>query len=167
MTTPHGRSVENVPGEAGSSQKNERSTPTNLAPRIEDLAVGYFNKNYVRPGYFKVLEELNRGPGFEPLLQITVLCHGMAGIAHTNGSWRVMQGARYHYGRALKLTNECLQDSSRAGQDQTLVAVLLLSVFEASPMHPRQFEQYLNSPLENSLPDSSEYNSVAETYKRS
>lgn len=68
--------------------------------------------------------------GLGSLAEAARTCLGIAGLAHTHGSAYMMQQANRIYGNTLILTNDALQDPILVREDQTLVAILLLSVFE-------------------------------------
>lgn len=109
--------------------------PYVLAPSIEDRALGYFVKNYVMTtdgpvtGHMAVLHKLT-GQLPECLLS-GMKAVGIAGYSHAVYAPQLMKHARYQYVQALRATNEALRRPELAVKDSTLIAILLLSMYEA------------------------------------
>lgn len=66
----------------------------------------------------------------DAILRNAVLCTACSAYANTFGTRVDLVQARRRYARALSLTNDALRDVESARKDQTLVAVLLLNLFE-------------------------------------
>ena len=112
-----------------------------LSVSPEDQAACYFFSNYVlmpthfRKGYMNYLPGLygNKGPE-SPLAQMIVSL-GMAGLANVRNAPEAKAVSTYKYASALHSVNAMLRDPVRATNDETLVLVLLLSLYEVSPCH--------------------------------
>ena len=104
----------------------------------EDQAACYFFSNYVfnrsmvRKSYLEFLPTMYSNDSPEsPLWQI-VTSLGMAGLANVRNAPDVKAVSTYKYASALRGVNAMLRDPARATDDETLITVLLLSLYEAS-----------------------------------
>ena len=123
------------------AQTIERATTTirSLSVPLEEEATNYFFHNfllnghssdYSRHAYSSVLPILHRqGSSFGVLPKI-VNAIGLASISNVKHSPEVMVAASQQYAGALRAINSSIQNSSSATTDQTLLAVMLLGVFE-------------------------------------
>lgn len=106
-----------------------------LAPTIEERAISYFLKNYVMTpdgpaiGHMAILYKL-RGTLPECLVS-GMKALGIAGYSHSVYAPSLMKHAQYQYVQALRATNEALKSPAQATKDSTLIAVLILSMYEA------------------------------------
>ena len=105
----------------------------------EDEATYYFfhtflsdddNSEYSRNAYSSVLPILHRQDSSFGVLPKIVNAIGLASISNKKHSPEVMVAASQRYAGALRAINASIQNSSSATTDQTLVAVMLLGVFE-------------------------------------
>jgi hypothetical protein len=71
----------------------------------------------------------NSRPASAALLE-SMISLGVAGLSNTGKSPEVMSAARRRYAIALRLTNTALADPTQVKTDQTLMAVLVLALFE-------------------------------------
>jgi hypothetical protein len=115
-------------------------TPESIAwevvPSIEDQALGFFIGNYVAQpafvprGHFEWVTELLAQPVKEDILVHSVKAASLAGFANTTKNQAIMQQAQAAYGTALRMTNAALSVKQTAIKDSTLIAVILLGMFE-------------------------------------
>lgn len=63
-------------------------------------------------------------------LSATITAVGLAGLSNSNNAPDVMIVARQNYASALHLVNTALRDPIESKTDQTLVAVMLLGMYE-------------------------------------
>ncbi|KAI9663787.1 MAG: hypothetical protein M1821_007277 [Bathelium mastoideum] len=120
-----------------SEKKGDLGPSVGLSPDIEAQAVSFVYSHYVmestsdeQHGYFEYLPTLVAKGGANDLVLTGVTAIGLAGLANVLHSESVMAKARKAYGIALRRTNLALQSVSSAKNDETLVAILLLTKFE-------------------------------------
>lgn len=108
-----------------------------VAPSIEDQALGFFIGNYVsRPkfvprGMFEWVLDFIADPMTEDILRQSVNAASLAGFANATKSPIIMQQAQAAYGSALRLTNAALRVKESAVKDNTLMAVIMLGTYES------------------------------------
>lgn len=100
----------------------------NVSPATDDLAIGYFFDKYV----FKYEDRrdhwyIEDGNG---CLLAAIKALGTAGIMKQTGAAPSSE-ARKHYLSALQLTNSALRSPEDAKRDSTLLAIVILGIFEA------------------------------------
>ena len=142
-------------GQARDSAVPERVTDFSIAPAIssegattilrslsgslEDKATYHFFYNYLsndpsadhsRNALSSVLPILHRQDSSFGVLPKIVNAIGLASISNMKHSPEVMVAASQRYAGALRAINSAIQNSSSATTDQTLIAVILLGVFE-------------------------------------
>ena len=110
-----------------------------LSVPLEDEATYYFFHNFVSVdytshysmnAYYSVLPTLHRQDSSFGVLPKIVNAIGLATISNMKHSPEVMVAASQRYAGALRAINSSIQNSSSATTDQTLMAVMLLGVFE-------------------------------------
>lgn len=107
-----------------------------LAPNIEDLATGFFFSNYVidvkgpTRGHLDHLNDIYNTYDMDENLLASMIAVGLAGCSHVTHSPQLMKGARQQYTKALRLTNEALVSPTDAKKDSTLLAIMILGIFE-------------------------------------
>ena len=113
------------------------SSPTfSLMPNIEDLATGFFFSNYVievkgpTRGHLDHLHDIYNTYDMDENLLASMKAVGLAGYSHVTHSPQLMKGARRQYTKALRLTNEALASPTEAKKDSTLLAIMILGIFE-------------------------------------
>ena len=122
-------------------QAAERTTTTirSLSIPLEDQATSYFFNNYLSCNYSSkysmnacsfVLPILHQQHSSFGVLPKIIDAIGLACISNVKRSQEMMVAARQRYNRALRAINFAIQDSSTVSTDQTLIAVMLLSMFE-------------------------------------
>ena len=109
-----------------------------LSVSPEDQAACHFFSNYVldathsRKGYMEYIPGLyNKNSSDSPLAHI-ITSLGMAGLANVRNAPEAKAVSTYKYTSALHGVNAMLRDPARATDDETLVVVLLLSLYEVS-----------------------------------
>jgi hypothetical protein len=110
---------------------------------LEDQAVCFFFSNYVLEpekagkGVYEFIPALYGGGGVkDSALAYVVPALGLAGLSG-RGAPQLMPAAHLKYTSALRLINRALRDPEAAAQDQTLMSVLLLGLYEVDlVMHP-------------------------------
>jgi hypothetical protein len=123
-----------------SNDESVTATPdSNLIPPLvsplEERATCFFFKNYVlmqgtTQGHMDYLPALVAEIPRSEALCAAVSAVGTAGIAIARRSSEAMTLARSRYGSALKLTNAALADCVQCKPDHSLMAVLILALYE-------------------------------------
>ena len=106
-----------------------------LTPPLEDQATCFVMSRFVQSlpgshGYLIYLPSLCGDQHNCGALSDVVVCLGMATMANKRQSAALMLAARRRLAIALAHTNAALQDPIRAKTDQTLLAVILLTLYE-------------------------------------
>ncbi|CZR58016.1 related to negative acting factor [Phialocephala subalpina] len=107
-----------------------------LAPSIEDRATGFFVANYVlgmngpSRGHLDYIGEISRIQVLDEGLVCSMKAVGLAGFAHAEHAPSLMKNARYQYMLALNATNAALRDPVEVKKDTTLLAIIILGIFE-------------------------------------
>lgn len=82
------------------------------------------------PGYLEFLPTMLNSA--DKSLQTSLLAVSMASLANVSGIEALHTEARVQYGRALRSLHSTLLDKSNAGNDHTLLAIVLLQKYEVS-----------------------------------
>ena len=115
------------------------TTIRSLSVPLEDEATYHFFYNFLpndhssddsRNAYTSVLPNLHRQDSSFGVLPKIVNAIGLAIISNMKHSPEVMVAASQGYAGALRAINSSIQNPSSATTDQTLIAVMLLGVFE-------------------------------------
>ena len=108
-----------------------------LSSDVEGQAISFMFSHYIIAstsdniqGYFEYLPDLVAKGRVGDLVETCVVAVGLAGLANVLHCKPMMRKARKTYGSALQRTNLALQTAETAKNDETLVAILLLSKFE-------------------------------------
>ncbi len=110
-----------------------------LTVPLQDQAAHFFFYNFVSVdpssrsamnAYSRVLPTLYRQDSSFGVLPRIIDAIGLAGISNIKHSPELMVAAGQKYATALRAINASIQDSSKASTDQTLIAVVLLGMFE-------------------------------------
>lgn len=115
-----------------------------FVPSIEDQAQGFFMSNYVSlpsivpRGQFEWVMELIQKPDVDETLLASVKAATLAGFANATKNPMIMQQANAAYVNALSKTNSALRVHQSAIKDSTLVAVIMLGMYENFVMHDKQ-----------------------------
>ncbi|KAF2740494.1 hypothetical protein EJ04DRAFT_455658 [Polyplosphaeria fusca] len=129
---------------SSSSSSSSEETPSpessmwTLVPPLEDQAIGFFFANYVMTpklvprGELDFLHELLGKPWTEKILQTSVAAAGLAGLANSTQSPRIMKKAQEMYVSALSMTNKAIRSPELAKKDSTLISVIMLGMYENS-----------------------------------
>ncbi|KXS97830.1 hypothetical protein AC578_10527 [Pseudocercospora eumusae] len=101
-----------------------------MAPAIDDMAIGYFFDKYVfRYGDKRDHWYIEDGNG---CLLAAIKALGTAGVIKRTGAGPSADPeARKHYLTALQLTNSALRSQEDVKRDSTLLAIVILGIFEA------------------------------------
>ena len=108
-----------------------------LAQPIEDRATVFFVANYIvgnrgpTRGHLDYLSDLYQTDSIPEGLLASMKAVGLAGYSHSGHAPSLMKNARYQYLRAIQLTNAALQSRDDAKKDTTLMAIMILGIFEA------------------------------------
>ncbi|KAI9648508.1 hypothetical protein NHQ30_003143 [Ciborinia camelliae] len=108
----------------------------NITPSIEDKATAFFLSNYVigdhgpTRGHLDHLSDLYESDSIDDNLVAAVHAVGLAGYSHSAKAPHLMNQARAQYARSLQLTNAALQSPTAVKKDSTLLAILILGIFE-------------------------------------
>ncbi|CAD6445440.1 e6c83758-c103-4d61-bf07-34e01271705b [Sclerotinia trifoliorum] len=108
----------------------------NITPSIEDKAAAFFLSNYVigdhgpTRGHLDLLSDLYESNSIDDNLVAAVHAVGLAGYSHSAKAPQLMNQARAQYAKSLQLTNAALQSPIAVKKDSTLLAILILGIFE-------------------------------------
>lgn len=109
-------------------------------PVIEEQATTFFFNNFVLSprapditrGFLEVAAPLFHATVDGSSLHLATQAHSLLVIAHWPGRKHLRDRAQQLYSQALKAIQKDLQDSRKATSDDTVLAVLILSLFEAT-----------------------------------
>jgi hypothetical protein len=107
-----------------------------LGTSAEDQATCFFFRNYVldnpplNNGSFQYLSDIYSSEEVRPALGDCVAALGMVGLSNFWKATNIMVKATLKYNSALRLISTQLRDPKQAKSDQTLVAVMLLGLYE-------------------------------------
>lgn len=108
----------------------------NFGTSAEEQASCFFFRNYVleehqfHNGNFQYLSDLYASEEIGESLLETVACLGLVGLANFWKASNIMRSAHAKYYSALRLVSSRLSNVEEAKSDQTLVAVMLLGLYE-------------------------------------
>lgn len=109
-----------------------------LSVPITDQAVSFFFHNFVLTdpisggGHLEYLPVIYAGITRDLALPTAIIAIGIAGIANLRRNRDLMLAANAQYVLAIQLTQTALIDETLRLQDQTLVNILLLALYEVS-----------------------------------
>jgi hypothetical protein len=116
--------------------------PSSVSCALQDQATSFFFKTYVRAkspfsrGQLDFLPFMYGQVQEDDTLRRVVKSIGMAGISTVIGNPQLMIVAKDNYVSALRLTNIALSSPATSFNDQTLITVLLLWLYEVGrPVH--------------------------------
>jgi hypothetical protein len=103
-----------------------------LQPSLEDKAIAVFMSHYVlgKSQSFEYLTSFYAMPDMDEHLSACISAVSLAELASHQKSPGLLKQARESYSISLRLTNLALQTDKKAGKDSTLLAILLLDLFE-------------------------------------
>jgi hypothetical protein len=107
-----------------------------IAPTIEERATGFFFSNFVigvhgpTRGHLDRLENVYNTEDMDDNLLASMKSVGLAGYSHVAHAPQLMNDARQEYTKALRLTNLALRSPRDAKKDSTLLAIMILGIFE-------------------------------------
>ena len=141
----HAESVEGSSTDPSSSSLQFALAPvpttvisSSLSISPEDEAACYFFSNYtfyrsnLSKGFMEFLPSLyDSNSPRSPLWQI-ITSLGMAGLANFRNAPDMKVISTYKYASALREVNAMLRIPARATEDETLISILLLSIYEVS-----------------------------------
>ena len=105
--------------------------PQSLTQPVEARALSFFLSKYIVASNFEYLASLYTPQlDREEQLSKSIEATGLASLANELESLEISKDARRRYVDAIKATNTALQNRLRAKKDSTLLAVLLLTLFE-------------------------------------
>jgi hypothetical protein len=112
-------------------------TTMELCSSPEEQATFYFFRNYVLEdsssiGYFQYLLGIYGNELVGPALTDSITALGMVGLANFYKMPSILVGAHHKYNSALRLVSSRLRNIEEAKADQTLVAVIMLGLYEVS-----------------------------------
>jgi hypothetical protein len=123
-------------------QREDRHFPTflpptfSIAPTIEERATGFFFSNFVigvhgpTRGHLDHLEKLYNTDDMDDNLLASMKAVGLAGYSHVAHAPQLIKDARHEYTKALRLTNLALRSPEDVKKDSTLLAIMILGIFE-------------------------------------
>lgn len=107
-----------------------------LAQSIEERATIFFVANYIigdsgpTRGHLDYLQDLYHTDTLPESLMTSIQAVGLAGYAHAVRAPSLKLNARYLYVRALRATNAALRSPTEVKKDSTLMAIMVLQIFE-------------------------------------
>ena len=108
-----------------------RTVPRSLIQPVEARALSFFLSKYILGSNFGYLASFySSHSDREEQLSASIEAVGLASLSNELGSLELSERARKRYVHAIQATNKALQDAVKARKDSTLVAVLLLSLYE-------------------------------------
>ena len=119
----------------GPSSSGTRQT----TPEIEISAKAFFYREFVTPGHLQFLEGITP----DEFLMKPIMACALAGMANRDNDTRGRELARRYYVDAITATNAALRHPRKVKEDNTLIAVCLLSVFEVCQITKSCKLQYL------------------------
>lgn len=90
--------------------------------------MGFFFNEFVSQSYLPFMDRST----IDPYLQRAIYACGFAGLANRTSDTNGREVSRRHYVEAIRSTNTALRNPEQAKQDNTLIAVLLLGLYEVS-----------------------------------
>lgn len=102
----------------------------------EDQATCFFFRNYVLGDYkygngdFQYLPEIYANEEVGTALSQSIVSLGMVGLAHFWGASHILSQGQARYNATLRLVSALLRNIEDAKADQTLIAVMLLGLYE-------------------------------------
>ena len=129
-----------APFEAPITQESWCSTPYSIShtlpPSLEEQAKCFFFQNYVLEdcrasrGHFDYLPGIYMNLKVQRFLEDAVVALGLAGLANLTKGAKVMLKANIRYTAAVRAVSSALGEVEQVTADQTLIAVMLLSLYE-------------------------------------
>jgi hypothetical protein len=107
---------------SGPSSSGTRQT----TPEVEISAKAFFYREFVTPGHLQFLE----GVTPDEFLMKPIMACALAGMANRDNDTRGRELARRYYVDSITATNAALRHPRRVKDDNTLISVCLLSIFE-------------------------------------
>ena len=107
-----------------------------IAPTIEERATGFFFSNFVigvhgpTRGHLDHLENVYNTDDMDDNLLASMKAVGLAGYSHVAHAPQLIKDARQEYMKALRLTNLALRSPKDVKKDSTLLAIMILGIFE-------------------------------------
>jgi hypothetical protein len=129
----------------------------NPQPPMSNLGANFFFTKYsfteepIFVGYHDWLTSLYLDDNTSPALTAAIEAVGLAGLSNLSHGQSLQQQSRAQYGKALALLKKAFDDSVLAIADETLVAVILLILFEAGTPHRNLDYLVLTLPLGSQL----------------
>ena len=123
-----------------SSSQGSIGTPMmlDLGWAAEDQATCFFFTNYVLEkdqftrGTYQYLSDIYGSEEVGRALADSVASLGMVGLSNFWGASNIMRNANVKYNSALRLVSDRLRSVEEAKADQTIIAVMLLGLYEVS-----------------------------------
>jgi hypothetical protein len=131
----------------------------NLAPTCQERGTAFFFSRYVAIDdtcchqRFDFVYDIWKPASLAPERQLdgvmaSMTAVGLVGVSQLTGSTELMEAARKSYGTALRLTNTALRNPKEAVKDSTLLAILILGLFEMmtepSPKSMQAWHEHVN-----------------------
>jgi hypothetical protein len=119
-------------------QRGQTISPAyfNINPSIEDRAAAFFVTNYVigdhgpTRGHLDRLADLYESDSLDDSLVAAVHAVGLIGYSHSVKAPELLPKAQSQYTKALRLTNAALRCPTAVKKDSTLMAILILGIYE-------------------------------------
>jgi hypothetical protein len=106
------------------------SLPQSLGPKADEIAVSYFLNSFTASGHWDYILRYAALPKLDPCLTLAIRACGMAALENVRNVPHGREWSRNMYLKAIGLLNEALRDPKRSRNDESLIAVSMLSFFE-------------------------------------
>ena len=132
LTDPAFSLLSPVQASAGNLLSLELGTPG------EDQATCFFFRNYVLGDYkygggdFQYLPDIYANEEVGLAVSQCIVSLGMVGLSHFWGASHILSQAQAKYNSTLRLVSSLLRNIEDAKSDQTLIAVMLLGLYEVT-----------------------------------
>lgn len=113
-----------------------QAIPYHVSPSIYDLGVNFFfakysfNEEPFFNGYHDWLAEAYLESSSNNILRALIEAVGLAGLSNISSAQELASRSKERYCKALAMLKGVLNDSASATKDSTLMAVILLILFE-------------------------------------
>lgn len=106
------------------------SLPRSIGPKADEVAVSYFLNSFTASGHWDYILNYAALPSLDPCLTLAIKACGMAALENVRNVPHGREWSRNMYLKAIGLLNEALRDPQRSRNDESLIAVSMLSFFE-------------------------------------
>lgn len=130
----------------GSSSSLSLGRSSMLCPPLTDMGASFFFSTYhldeppFSGAYYSWITKAYNGDQASHGIRAAIEAAGMAGLANVLHAPQIASKSRAQYARALVATQRAMNDPTEVTTDETLLAVILLGLFEVCPSMLRYWE---------------------------